>query len=334
MFKSLSIPVTESSQVGEARRMAHKLGQQAGLNETSLGNLGIVVTELGTNLHKHAKQGELILRRLQGKTGAGVEVLSLDRGPGITEVAKCMTDGYSTSGTTGNGLGSIKRLSTVFDIYSSTQGTALVSQLWIAPGPGPADFETGAVCLPYPGEHLCGDAWTSAQTDNSCTLIVADGLGHGVHAAQAADQAIEVFQDNASLSPQLCLQKIHAALRSTRGAAVVILQAANQKIVYSGIGNVSGGILGADTSKSFVSLNGTIGHQAQRFQEFSYDWPRASLVFFHSDGLHSKWKLSQYPGLQMRHPSLVAGILYRDFRRERDDVTVVILRHGSKTGPT
>jgi hypothetical protein len=28
----------------------------------------------------------------------------------------------------------------------------------------------------------------------------------------------------------------------------------------------------------------------------------------------------------MRHPALVAGVLYRDFRRDRDDVGVVCIR--------
>ena len=333
MLKSLSIPITEPSQVGEARRVAQRLGAQLGMDEKKLGDLGIIVTEIATNLYKHAKGGELVLRKLEENGVLGVEALSLDRGPGIAEVTKCLEDGYSTAGTTGNGLGSIKRLSTVFDIYSTPKGTALVSQLWSTPRlANRYSLDFGAACLPYPGEHRCGDGWAVSNLDGVFTILVVDGLGHGDHAADAADQAIEVFKESAVLPPHLHLQKLHGALRSTRGAAVAVLQAdlKSEKISYSGIGNICGGAVVGGASKSFVSLNGTIGHQAQRFQEFSYEWPKQSFVILHSDGLQSKWKLDGYPGLAMRHPSLIAGILYRDFRRERDDVTVLIIRNTSK----
>jgi hypothetical protein len=47
----------------------------------------------------------------------------------------------------------------------------------------------------------------------------------------------------------------------------------------------------------------------------------------YTDGLGSHWDINAYPGLKNRHPSLLAGILYRDFGRRRDDVTVVVARH-------
>lgn len=313
--------------------MAQRLGKEFGFDEKRLGDLGIIVTEIATNLYKHAKGGEVLLRKLEEDGVLGLEALSLDRGPGIAEVSKCLEDGYSTAGTAGNGLGSIKRLSTVFDIYSTPQGTALVSQLWMGPrSTNRYTLEFGAVCLPYPGESLCGDGWATSNKNGVFSIMVVDGLGHGEHAAQAADQAINVFKENGMLFPQVHLQKAHGALRTTRGAALVVLQAdlKTQTISYSGIGNISGGAVTAGTSKSFVSLNGTVGHQAQRFQEFNYEWTKGAFLILHSDGLQSKWKLDGYPGLPMRHPSLVAGTLYRDFRRERDDVTVLIVRNTSK----
>ena len=47
----------------------------------------------------------------------------------------------------------------------------------------------------------------------------------------------------------------------------------------------------------------------------------------HSDGVKTHWTLEDYPGLVRRHPGLVAGLLFRDFRRERDDATVIVARH-------
>jgi anti-sigma regulatory factor (Ser/Thr protein kinase) len=335
VFKSISVPVTESSQVGEARRAARRLAEAAGFGENEIGTLNIIITEAGTNLHKYAKQGELIIRRLESGGRQGVEILSLDRGPGIRDVTRSLEDGFSTSGTQGQGLGAIKRLSSVFDIYSTEKGTAIVSQIWLGKRTeSPAELETGAVCLPYPGETSCGDAWTKSSSAAMWSVAVADGLGHGTGAAEAAEQAVNLFDENPEVSLQVTMQRIHGALRATRGAALLLLQVhlRDRKITCAGVGNISACTVLGETSKSFVSLNGTVGHQAHRFQEFTYDWPQSALLIFHSDGLQTKWKLGSYPGLQVRHPALVAAVLYRDFRRERDDVTVLVVGNPFKGG--
>jgi hypothetical protein len=76
-----------------------------------------------------------------------------------------------------------------------------------------------------------------------------------------------------------------------------------------------------------VSLNGSAGHEGRRrIQEFTYPWPDDALLIAHSDGLITRWRLDVYPGLEQRHPGIIAGMLYRDARRERDDVTVVAMR--------
>jgi hypothetical protein len=84
---------------------------------------------------------------------------------------------------------------------------------------------------------------------------------------------------------------------------------------------ITGGV-----SKTLVSDNGTLGANVRKMQEFSQPWAPETLVVVHSDGLGTQWNLVDYPGLSHRHPSLVAAILYRDFRRIRDDVTVVVAR--------
>ncbi len=58
--------------------------------------------------------------------------------------------------------------------------------------------------------------------------------------------------------------------------------------------------------------------------EFTYPWDSCSLLLMHSDGLQTQWSFDSYPGLLERHPSLIAGVLYRDYARGRDDVTVVV----------
>ena len=53
---------------------------------------------------------------------------------------------------------------------------------------------SGAAVAPYPGEQVCGDHWAFSETAHGRTLLVADGAGHGIEAARAADMAVQVFR--------------------------------------------------------------------------------------------------------------------------------------------
>src|SRR5215210_5456260 len=103
--KQMRIHVTEQSQPPAARRVAVELAQKVGLDESAVASVALVVTELATNLVKHAKQGQLLIRPLGAEGNEGVEVLSLDKGPGIPDVGRALADGFSTAGSPGTGLG-------------------------------------------------------------------------------------------------------------------------------------------------------------------------------------------------------------------------------------
>ena len=94
-FEQICGPGTESSQPAAARRTAGSLAQEAGLDESVVGHLALVTTELATNLVKHAKGGELLLRRLGAGGTGGLEVLSLDKGPGLFHVARSLGAGVA-----------------------------------------------------------------------------------------------------------------------------------------------------------------------------------------------------------------------------------------------
>src|SRR5215471_18095728 len=131
MNRSINIAITDSSRVGDARREAAGLAHQIGLREPAAGKLAILITEAAGNLHKHARKGCIILRSLEDQNVPGVEILSVDHGPGMPDVTKCMADGYSTAGSPGTGLGALSRLSDVFDIFSEPEkGTVMVSRVW------------------------------------------------------------------------------------------------------------------------------------------------------------------------------------------------------------
>jgi anti-sigma regulatory factor (Ser/Thr protein kinase) len=335
--------VEDASQVGEVRRVAASIAGRLGLDEQDQGRVALVITESVNNVVKHGGGGEVVLRQISNSQ-TGVEALIVDKGPGITDVERALRDGYSTAGTSGTGLGAVARLADSFDIYSSAgAGTALLVRIWASsPGANPSrhnrhsthSVETGAVCLPRTGETACGDAWALAQSGDRTVLMVADGLGHGPDAAAASMEAVRIFRNISTLPPADILTDIHAALRSTRGAAVAVasLDPRLRQIRYAGVGNIAASIVSAGETRSMVSHNGTVGHEVRKIQEFQYDWPAGALVIMQSDGLQTHWRLDKYPGLAARDPALIAGILYRDFTRGRDDVTVLAVRHTSHGG--
>ena len=150
-------------------------------------------------------------------------------------------------------------------------------------------------------------------------------------AADAAQLAIRAFRGAAHQPPGALVSVIHDALRGSRGAAVAVarLDRSRAVVTYAGVGNIAGAIVTDGTARHLVSNNGTAGHDARRINEFAYPWSDDAVLVMHSDGLGSRWQLDQYPGLIRHHPAVVAAVLYRDWSRGRDDVTVRRRRVGT-----
>jgi hypothetical protein len=143
---------------------------------------------------------------------------------------------------------------------------------------------------------------------------------------------VRLFRQNPELPGPRLVEILHAGLRSTRGAAVAVVELDHEKrqVRFTGVGNIAGAIISVDSSRSLLSHNGTVGAEMRRVQEMTYEWPTGSLLVLHSDGLSSQWQLGKYPGLRFRHPSLTAGVLFRDHRRERDDATVLVINNDGR----
>ena len=121
---------------------------------------------------------------------------------------------------------------------------------------------------------------------------------------------------------------MHRALAPTRGAALAVARVdADARVVrFVGVGNITGALICGGETRRMVSHNGTAGHVAPRIREFTYPFTDDPVLIMHSDGLSAKWDLAGYPGLASSHPSLIAGVLFRDHRRDRDDATIVVMR--------
>jgi anti-sigma regulatory factor (Ser/Thr protein kinase) len=323
-----AFPADDPSRVAEIRRAAAHAAREEGLDDTLTANAALVATEITTNLLKHAKDGEVFLSKLSERSHPGIEILAIDHGPGMGDITRCLADGYSSGNTSGTGLGAMARLSQEFDIYSQDgRGTAVVARIQ---NPDHPLASVGAVLKPISGEEVSGDSWAFREPKDSMVLVVADGLGHGSMAARASADALSSFRHRSDDAPAEVLRNIHGSLRGTRGAAVAVAQVdrRNSVVRYAGIGNIVGVVIGSSKPCMMISHNGTAGYQSPRFQEFSYPLPENALIIMHSDGLHTNWNIDDYPGLRRRHPSLIAGVLFREATRGRDDACIVVARTG------
>src|SRR5512140_57514 len=324
--------VLEPSQVGHARRTAVEHARGLGFSATELGAIGVIVTEAANNLVKHARNGMLLFRTLDGDQGLGFEILVLDSGPGMADVARCLEDGYSTAGSPGTGLGAIVRTASLFDIFSEPgSGTVMVAQVW-TPGYRASyersTLEIGAVSVPIAHETVSGDGWSLTGEPARPRLMVVDGLGHGESAAQAAREALRIFEQSVNAELTDLVHRAQRALAPTRGAALAVLEfeVSRRQVTFIGIGNISGRVWDSTTERNFVSVHGIVGQELRPARVYHYPWPQDASVVMATDGLLTRWTLDPYPGLRLRHPSLLAGVLYRDFQRGNDDVTVVAVR--------
>ena len=329
----LVLPMVEASQPGEARRLSAAMARRSGFDEAGAGRVAIVVTELSSNLVKHAGRGELLVRSLP-EGGGGLEILAIDHGPGMSDLALSMRDEISTAGTPGTGLGAVARLADVFGAHSTPAGTVLLARLWARSRPTSA-FQVGSVSIPRPREDVCGDSWWAGEVNGGCIVAVVDGVGHGPLAFDAARRAIEVVRLNPDRSPGRLLSEAHESLHGSRGAAMGVarIDPSESTLTFAGVGNIEGAVVWPGGNKRLTSHNGTVGHEISHIQEFTDLWRADALLVLHSDGLSSRWTLDRYPGLLSQDPALVAGVLYRDGNRGYDDITVVVLRERQGASP-
>jgi anti-sigma regulatory factor (Ser/Thr protein kinase) len=328
-----AVAINHTSDVSAARRHGQRLAESLGFDETRAGQLAIVITEAATNIVKHAGQGMLYIGVAQTAAAAGVDVVAVDDGPGIADIASSLVDGVSTAGTSGTGLGALRRLSDEFDCYTAHgKGAAFYMRLWRGEAPPPRPVVTGALALPLAGEEKCGDGWGVACHEHGATLLAADGLGHGPDAARAADAAVATLDQHRGLEPAELMERIHSALRITRGAAAAVarIDCTRDQLRFAGIGNISACVYDHNGRRALVSHNGIVGHNMRKVQEFTVACPPGALCIMHSDGLQTQWDLDSYPGLGQRHPALVSAVLMRDFIRRRDDAMVLAVRRSEQ----
>ena len=139
----------------------NKIAEDAGFISARLNEINIILAELTSNLQKYSTGGAEILTTISGTDeNSFLEIICMDNGPGIANLSKVLEDGYSSSSTIGHGLGSIKRLSDEFDIFSlQGWGTILLVRVYKTKNrvAQKSKIKFGALVVPKQGEKVSGD---------------------------------------------------------------------------------------------------------------------------------------------------------------------------------
>jgi anti-sigma regulatory factor (Ser/Thr protein kinase) len=310
----------------------NKKAADAGFNSKKLSSLDIIVAEMTSNLLKHAEKGELLMCITGEADNEYLELICIDSGKGMLDPAKMMVDGVSTTSTSGTGLGSIKRLSDYFEIYSLPEwGTILVSRIYknVMPPLQKRSIHLRSLVVPKPGEVVSGDGGMYIQTPEFFKILVADGLGHGEEAHKAIIEARIAFKLCQENDPAEIIRFIHQAIKKTRGAVgtVVVYDVVRKVWKMAGIGNIASSMSNYQSVRNLMSHNGIIGHNIPNTitsQEISSE--EYQQITLCSDGLKSRWDITKYPGITKYDLSFLAAALYKDYGRKTDDMSVVLCK--------
>ncbi|WP_246074221.1 SpoIIE family protein phosphatase [Flavobacterium daemonense] len=305
---------------------------QLGFKPHRAAETDIIVAELTSNLIKYANGGELLYRANHNGSFNEIEIYCLDKGIGIDNIAKIMNDGYSTSSTLGHGIGAIKRLSNDFQIYSM-RGWGTVQYVKIcdkADHPISASstgLDFSAISVNYPGERLCGDGYHIKHSKKGFQIFVGDGLGHGANAHEAVGQAIRAFKQCTESHPVAMLRYVHDYVKKSRGlvATIASVDYETQSWNICGIGNINTRIYSGLDNKTYTPYNGIIGHNIPRtINSTVVPYQKHQVIVMHSDGLRTRWNLSELNSIIKQSPGIIASALYKDNVRGTDDATILV----------
>lgn len=328
----IRLNATDRSYFSIIKKEIHKKAVELEFSEKRVSEIDIIVAELTSNLYKYANDGEILLGSFAENGNPYLELICIDTGPGISNPARVMQDGFSTSNTMGHGLGSIKRLSDVFDIYSSAGwGTIVLSRIYLKErlkSTNPLIIRP--IVISKPGEHTSGDGFMFKISKDNVKLMLSDGLGHGPEANKAVNEAERSFRVFNEIDPISTLRYLHSSIKKTRGmvANIVCFDIKTKIWRSAGIGNIGVRWLGPIASKNHMSYNGIVGHNipnTMNVQEYSAD--QFNQVVMTSDGIKTRWEITKYPMIQKCDPAILAAAIYKDHARHTDDMSVVVIKY-------
>ena len=329
----MSFAANDRSYFSLIKKEIHRMAAEAGIPAKRVNEIDLIVAEMTSNLFKYSEDGEILAGIFPNGGIPYLEVISIDNGPGILNLSKMMQDGISTTSTLGHGLGSMKRLSDVFEIYSQHGwGTIVLSRVYSEPNKQQKEkyeIVMRPIIVSKPGEQVSGDGFVYKKTDKYVKLMLADGLGHGPEANKAINEAAAAFRVFPDFSPTETLRFIHNSIKKTRGAVINIVgyEMETRKWSSTGIGNIFLRMLAPGNFKNHMSYNGIVGHNIPNtMNDQTYSAEQFNQLLLCSDGIKTRIETNKYPLIHKYDLTILAAAIYKDHARRNDDMSVVMVK--------
>lgn len=190
-------------------------------------------------------------------------------------------------------------------------------------------LEIGAVTRPIPGDTLCGDVCAWWEQDHRIYLSLADGLGHGQFAHEAAQAAMASVQRqpvNAPL-PDIIAQ-CDEDLRSTRGVAMglAMIDPTTRTVSFCGVGNIRALLINSTHHRRFTCGYGIVGAGFKNLFIDTQSLLPGDLLIMASDGLPEHFVVSDALSEGFLNAQHLAETLLQEWAVETDDAAVLVYR--------
>jgi anti-sigma regulatory factor (Ser/Thr protein kinase) len=311
-----------------AARFADAIGFPAG----DCAEISLVVTELASNMIKHASGGTVRMSPIEGSEHVGIQIEAEDSGPGIFDLEQAIADGYSTAGGLGMGLGTVNRLTDELEAYSrSERGVRVVCKRWRRPSPGGTatrELSFGVATRSYRRLAENGDAFVIKKWGRKAIAGVIDGLGHGQFAQRAAQTARQYIQQHFDQPLEGLFLGTGRACRGTRGVVMALARfdLDRQKVTIASVGDIEVRLIGSPERFNLVIRRGIIGLNAPTPMPTEHPWTSTTLLVMHSDGVDPHWACEQFSDIAAVTPDLAARRLLEALGKIDDDATVMVAR--------
>ncbi len=305
-----------------------RLAGDVGFAAIECEELGVVVRELAANVLIHAGEGDISIVGTSGE----IRIETRDRGPGIPSIEQAVSDGYSTAGSLGYGLGTVNRLTDGMTITSVLGGGTTVSVRRRIREPlethGHSPVDIGVVTLPKPGYRENGDSYVVRSWGRKTLVGVIDGVGHGSPAQAAALAAREYVQRHYDQPLVDIFRGTGIACRGTRGVVMALARFDHVEglLEFASVGNIETRVFNAAGPTNFIVRRGIVGVNAPLPKVTSHAWPPDAALVMHSDGIATHWGTDDFAEFADTPSRIQAHQILNTFGRRTDDATVLVVK--------
>ena len=131
MADDIRVEIAADADIVQARGAGRAIAARLGFSRTDATLIATAISEIGRNILVHAGAGEVSIAETGKDQLVGIEVVARDRGPGIADVERALSEGYATGNGLGLGLPGARRLMDDFSIETAAgRGTTITMRKW------------------------------------------------------------------------------------------------------------------------------------------------------------------------------------------------------------